>query len=329
MNLGLFRCPFSDAKLVLDDSKYPFYGYTHAQEYLEQELRNNGIPYQKQEISHAGLVFDNIIANFIHGKTKILFTAHYDTVFLCGGADDNASGVAVLLELLKRISVENTHVGVVFFTLEEATKDHFTDQQNAWIELLFRVKNDKDDSTKPSEVTRTQEPKKKSTFVQTEVLRRALVGSQAFVTNFKEQLSGLMGIINLESVGVFKTSENSQKYTFNDKVPSIGDFLALLTNKGSTALAYKLMEYKTEFLPLYTMWVEDDPEESIFYRSDHYPFWLNDIPAITLTDTLESRYEHYHSPLDLPEKLDFEKMAHLLQYLLELSKDISTDDTDV
>lgn len=68
--------------------------------YIEQELQRCGLAPARQ--SFGTPPFYNVTAQ-ITGATKpdeiIIVGAHYDTVWLSPGADDNASGVAALLEL--------------------------------------------------------------------------------------------------------------------------------------------------------------------------------------------------------------------------------------
>lgn len=64
----------------------------------------------------------NIIVDFTtEQKTKqIFFTAHYDVVKGSPGANDNASGVAVLLGLCHKLRHQKVPVKIVFFDREEA-----------------------------------------------------------------------------------------------------------------------------------------------------------------------------------------------------------------
>ena len=48
-------------------------------------------------------------------------------------------------------------------------------------------------------------------------------------------------------------------------------------------------------------------------RSDHAPFWRQGIPALMVTDTAEFRNAHYHQRTDLPETLDFQRMAEVVR----------------
>lgn len=44
-------------------------------------------------------------------------------------------------------------------------------------------------------------------------------------------------------------------------------------------------------------------------RSDHAPFWNRGIPALMLTDTANFRNPHYHRSTDVPGALDYERLA--------------------
>ncbi|HET9351392.1 MAG TPA: M28 family peptidase [Burkholderiales bacterium] len=63
--------------------------------YIEQAFRSQGLEFSVQEFVSAGRTVRNIEA----GAGDIVVGAHYDTVPGSPGADDNASGIAVLIEL--------------------------------------------------------------------------------------------------------------------------------------------------------------------------------------------------------------------------------------
>jgi len=98
--------------------------------YLEQRLKDLGIPTEIETYSHAQKQWQNIVATF-PGKgehaAELLAVAHYDSKSWGNradspGADDNASGVAVLMEiarLLRDIPHQHT-IRLVFFSNEEA-----------------------------------------------------------------------------------------------------------------------------------------------------------------------------------------------------------------
>jgi Zn-dependent M28 family amino/carboxypeptidase len=95
-----------------------------AKEYILSSLREMGYQPTLQDYSYQERTFSNIIVSRpgnARPEEVAVIGAHYDTVVGTPGADDNASAVAVLLEmcrLLKDYSPERT-LRLVFFTLEE------------------------------------------------------------------------------------------------------------------------------------------------------------------------------------------------------------------
>jgi hypothetical protein len=105
-------------------SVYEYSRLEEAKHYIVSCLERFGYTPEFQKYSHDGQIFSNVIVS-IAGKSRpdeiVIVGAHYDTVFGTPGADDNASAVAVLLEMsriLKDFSPERT-VRLVFFVLEE------------------------------------------------------------------------------------------------------------------------------------------------------------------------------------------------------------------
>ena len=94
-----------------------------AAEYISTELKSYGYEVEYQEYAVEGKAAKNIIATK-RGPGKeneiIIVGAHYDSCFN-PGADDNASGVAGLLELAKALIEEKTERSIKFiaFTNEE------------------------------------------------------------------------------------------------------------------------------------------------------------------------------------------------------------------
>jgi len=49
--------------------------------------------------------------------------------------------------------------------------------------------------------------------------------------------------------------------------------------------------------------------------SDHWSFWQQGYPAIMITDTAGLRNPYIYSPGDTPDKLDFDRMARVVEGL--------------
>ncbi|MFZ5997416.1 MAG: M28 family peptidase [Nitrospirota bacterium] len=96
-----------------------------AADHIENRFRSYGLATDRQTFTYSGQTYYNVIAEVkgteASGGGILVIGAHYDTVADTPGADDNASGVAGLLELA-RLTARNPlprTVRFVAFTLEE------------------------------------------------------------------------------------------------------------------------------------------------------------------------------------------------------------------
>ena len=90
--------------------------------YIEEHFRKAGAAVQSQTFTESGKQYRNVIGRFGGGKgSKVVVGAHYDACGPTPGADDNASGIAALLELANLIgqSPLNREVELVAYVLEE------------------------------------------------------------------------------------------------------------------------------------------------------------------------------------------------------------------
>ncbi len=101
-----------------------------AADYIADHLARAGGKVESQPFRAGGHEYRNIIARFgPEGGERLVIGAHYDSVHGTPGADDNASGVAGLLELAVLLGREAPplRVDLVAYTLEEppyfATRD--------------------------------------------------------------------------------------------------------------------------------------------------------------------------------------------------------------
>jgi glutaminyl-peptide cyclotransferase len=106
----------------------------HAQviAYIQKELVKAGWAVQIQSTEWLGFSVQNIIATRTSATTRILIGAHYDSRLLADqdtgpgrnqpvpGANDGASGVAILLELARTLPSSSVPVSLVFFDAEDS-----------------------------------------------------------------------------------------------------------------------------------------------------------------------------------------------------------------
>jgi hypothetical protein len=91
-------------------------------QYIEERFKAAGAKVETQPFQANKRGFKNVIAKFNPGKPgRIVVGAHYDACGDTPGADDNASGISVLLELAALIgkNAPETPVDLVAYTLEE------------------------------------------------------------------------------------------------------------------------------------------------------------------------------------------------------------------
>ena len=94
----------------------------NASAYIEAELRSTTATVSVQSYTVTGRGFQNLIAQFGPDTEDVIVVgAHYDVADIQPGADDNASGVAGLIELAKALSNAKLkqRVELVAYTLEE------------------------------------------------------------------------------------------------------------------------------------------------------------------------------------------------------------------
>jgi hypothetical protein len=91
-------------------------------DYIAEELRRAGAVVEFQKVPVRGTIYRNVIGRIGTGKQrKLILGAHYDSFGGTPGADDNASGVAGLLELARMIAANppDAEIELVAYTLEE------------------------------------------------------------------------------------------------------------------------------------------------------------------------------------------------------------------
>ncbi|MDP5275490.1 M28 family metallopeptidase [Chengkuizengella axinellae] len=109
----------------IESRNYTAAGNGRAKNYIVDELNKIGYEVIYHEFDYEKETYLNLIANTnVESKINYIVCAHFDSISneaLAPGADDNASGVAALLELAKIIKTKKYEFNVqfIFFNLEE------------------------------------------------------------------------------------------------------------------------------------------------------------------------------------------------------------------
>ncbi len=242
---------------------------------IERELSAGGERVERQTY----VAGDGEVANLILERAGtrapgeiVVLGAHYDTVSCSPGADDNASAVAVLLEVarLLRGRPARRTVRFVAFTCEEPPHFH-TPAMGSDVYARRCHANG-------------------------EALRAVLCLE-------------MVGYYTTQPGSQHMPPEvwRGLRWTF----PRRGDFLAAVGNLRSWRLAWAFRRgfKRSVRFPLYAMVL---PELVFSIRlSDNSSFWDYGYPALMLTDTSFLRNPHYHRATDTPATLDYARMARV------------------
>lgn len=141
------------------------------------------------------------------------------------------------------------------------------------------------------------------------------MGSRVYAEACKSRGDDIHAMVCLEMVGYYDTAEGSQelpKEFASIQAPggkTRGDFIAFV---GSTPPLERLAEFTQAFnatVDFPAIPVPDKNQE--LWVSDHGPFWDQGYPALMVTDTSWFRNPNYHQMTDLPDTLDYDRMARV------------------
>jgi Zn-dependent M28 family amino/carboxypeptidase len=152
-----------------------------------------------------------------------------------------------------------------------------------------------------------------------------LLGSRDFVDRLAAQSSWAIGEAHIfEMVGFCTRAAGSQRLPPGlprVAAPDVGDFLALLANRRSNAIAENLLALAATYVPQASVlalkiYLGIEKYFGHLLRSDHAPFWEAGIASVMWTDTSEFRNPHYHRTSDTPETLDYVFLSQVAQLAL-------------
>lgn len=246
-----------------------------AVEYIRSQWQEMGCEVRDETYEAMGEPASNLIvetAGDAEADRIVLLGAHYDTIPGTPGADDNASAVAVMLEvsrLLRGHRGRRTARYVAFaceelpyFNLDAMGSQHHARQARRRGEKIVAM-----------------------LCLEMVGYFRDEPGSQTVPPTIPRFLHGLF--------------------------PRRGNFLAAVGNPLSWKLAWPFRRgfKRGTRLPLFSIILPEKVHE--IRRSDNSSFWDQGYPALMLTDTSFLRNPHYHLESDTPESLDYQRMAEV------------------
>ncbi len=143
------------------------------------------------------------------------------------------------------------------------------------------------------------------------------MGSRIHARKCRTRAERIACMISFEMLGYYSDVPGSQRYPLPFMswfYPDCGSFIALAGNSRSRHVVRKLGGRLMEAgdIPVECAAFPLLPGASL---SDNWSFWKEGYSALMITDTAFFRNPHYHMPSDLPETLNYTRMAGLVRAL--------------
>jgi len=255
-------------------------GQTLVVNYILQELKENGILEDNiviQEYEERGRVYKNIIVHFnAEDKSlkKIIVGAHYDAFGEFPGANDNASGIAGLLEMsqvLNATTFKGRNVDLVFYSTEEPP--HFATKGMGSYHHAKSIENE--------------------TNIEL-VMVFDMIGCYDETENSQHYPIGLMKYFYPSSGNFIAVVSNFSNIFPTRNVKK--RFKSFIGEKS-------LIDVASMNAPSFVQGID---------FSDHRNYWRFGFDAVLITDTAFMRSGVYHTKDDTYEKLNYLKMKEVI-----------------
>lgn len=240
--------------------------------YIKNEFSQTSAFVSEQVYRVQGKSFRNVIAHFgPETEERIIVGAHYDTAGPLPGADDNASGVAGLLELARLI-----------------------DRQQLKVRLELVAFS-------------TEEPPYFGTVG---------MGSYVHADSLRQQNVRVRAMYSLEMIGCFSDAPNSQYFPIgllSALYPSTGNYIAVVGRVSDGFLVRRTKAAMRNAAPLPVYSINAPQVIPGVDLSDQRNYWHAGYNAVMITDTAFYRNRNYHTVHDTAEKLDYKRMAMVVE----------------
>ncbi len=157
------------------------------------------------------------------------------------------------------------------------------------------------------------------------------MGSLVYARAAKQRGDNIVGMLSIETIGYYRDEKGTQDYPplVGLAYPSTGNFIALVGPSSNGGSAW-VERCTAAFRAASEVPAEGAALPSLVPRinsSDHWSFWKQGWPALMITDTAPYRYPYYHKPEDTPEKLDYERMARVVEGTRALILSVAASET--
>jgi peptidase M28-like protein len=253
-----------------------------AASYIAGELTQAGGAISEQGYRVENRSYRNVIARFgPDTPERIVIGAHYDACGPVPGADDNASGVAGLIELARMLGAQQPamRVDLVAYSTEEPPYFGTTG-----------------------------------------------MGSSVHALSLQKENVRVRAMLSLEMIGYFSDVRGSQQFpagVLSAFYPSTGNFIGVVGRVSDGLLARRVKSAMSAAAPLPVYSISAPSVIPGVDFSDQLNYWHAGYEAVMITDTAFYRNLNYHTAQDTPEKLDYKRMAMVVEGVYAAVTDLS------
>jgi len=247
--------------------------------FCEERLRSHGFAVERVAYD-TGVNVIGTLPGFTRSKESVLLGAHYDHIEGCAGADDNASGVAAVLEAARVLATARYERTLVVTCFDEG--EHAQRGSRAYAKSA----RERDDQLRLAVV------------LEAVGYHNATPDSQTVPKRFEEVFpDAALALIDND----FR-----------------GDFVTVVADSASRATADRFMdEFRRVGLGSHRLRLTErmKQEQGEIHRSDHVSFWDEGFTALLVTDTGKFRnpYIHCRTGQDAPDTLSPAYLAKVTQ----------------
>jgi Zn-dependent M28 family amino/carboxypeptidase len=151
------------------------------------------------------------------------------------------------------------------------------------------------------------------------------MGSYVYAKRCHDRGERIAAMLSLESLGYYSDAPHSQQYpAMLDRVfPNAGNFVAFAGNLRSSSLVRRCIRTFRKQATVPSEGAALPETITGIAWSDQWAFWRFGYTAVMVTDTAPFRNPHYHRATDLPETLDYERFARVVEGLEAVVKELA------
>jgi hypothetical protein len=240
-----------------------------AADYISGEFEKTGGKVSEQPFEVEGNIYKNIICSFgPEDGERIILGAHYDVCGKQKGADDNASGIAGILEIARMIGAKKPtlqyRIDVVAYTLEEPP---FFRSQHMGSAVHAK-------------------------YIQDEKIPLKVMVCLEMIGYFSDE----------------KGSQEYPMKEFEAMYPTVGNYIALVGGADDQMFTNQFKADMNKASSIDVQTINAPPSVQGLDYSDHLNYWNYDYQAMMVTNTGFYRNKNYHEKTDTKETLDYNRM---------------------